>query len=264
MFFLKNAFRYSDFIPDKKNILDFVRNKIKKQNYIVIVLNEKFLPTGNNIEFDFYHNWFCFGFDDKKKIVYMAGYIYKNGFNEYKVITVGFYDFIRAVPFSNENTNYEKNIMNNHYFKFNDYYFDKKNNCTIDKIKKILFKHINKLKPITNNINIYTLYIIHSYILYFTKCRPLKRELFDIRDIKTIQEHVMILKYIIIEYSNLLYLKQEIEELNKITQKLLYKVMKLKLKKNLTTNKKDFFEICRMLNTIRKKEYKIIAKFLKG
>ena len=100
--------------------------------------------------------------------------------------------------------------------------------------------------------------------MYFTKYRPLKRELFDIRDIKTIQEHVIILKYIIIEYSNLLYLKQEIEELNKIAQKLLYKVMKLKLKKNLTTNKKDFFEICRMLNTIRKKEYKIIAKFLKG
>ena len=58
--------------------------------------------------------WLLYGYDSNKKIFNVAGYVSINGLNRYENFELSFSDFLLSLPQSDEETNYQTNIMFNH------------------------------------------------------------------------------------------------------------------------------------------------------
>lgn len=242
--------------------IDFVIENINRNRYVVIVLKlEKIILDDRSQAINIYHNWLLYGYDLNKRILNIAGYVYKNGLNRYENFELSFSDFLSSLPQSDEETNYQTNIMFNHLCSIKKSYSPEKINVV--KIKHSIKKFVYKFPPLIYNGNIYSRLIFHIKLFSKSSFIPHNRSLLDMRDFKTLYENKLIIFEIISSFSE----NEEIINGYKEVRDYAFSILLLvtRYNNNLSIEKKIKIQriVIEKLKMIRKNEQNILKKFLK-
>lgn len=242
--------------------IDFVIENINHNRYVIIVLKlDNIILNGRNQVFNMHHNWLLYGYDSNKKIFNVAGYVSINGLNRYENFELSFSDFLLSLPQSDEETNYQTNIMFNHLCSIKKAYSPEKIN--IEKIKHSIKRFVYKFPPLFYNGNIYSRLIFHIKLFSRSSFIPHNRSLLDMRDFRTLYEN----KLIISEIINLFSTNKEIINGYKEVKSKTFSILLLvtRYNNNLSIEKKIKIQriVVERLKIIKKKDQYVLKKFLK-
>lgn len=244
------------------NPTEFVMKSINQNRYVIIVLklDNVFLQDGSQA-INIYHNWLIYGYDSNKKIFNIAGYVNANGLNRYENFELSFSDFLSSLPESDEETNYQTNIMFNHLCSIKKAYSLEK--IDIKKIKHSIKRFVYKFPPLFYNENIYSRLIFHIKIFSKSSFIPHNRSLLDKRDFRTLYENKLIIFEIINLFSKN---KKIINDYNDVKNNA-FSILLLvaKYNNNISIEKKIKIQkiVVKRLKAIKKKERYVLKEFLK-
>lgn len=256
--YLKKKFETIEFQLPIHNLIKYICTAIDNNKYVCVVLNFRGIKIGkegytNN---DF-HTWLIYGYDNSKKIFYIAGYLSKIGFPYYKSFKVSFEDVIHSQPDVNEVTGYKKNLMDNHLISLNTYDV---NNVSKEEILHYINSYNKTYQNIFNNRNIYRWLIIHIKLGNTVHKTLNNRNLLDCRDYITIKEHFLSLNKMIKALNIDLY-NDRIAELINIADAMVLLSVKYSLDKK--RKNKICNSMCKQLKIIMKKEKELYLELKK-
>jgi len=250
-----NDYKYSN---EKYKCLEYIKNQINKNNYVVSVLKFNNFIINNKIAIDCTHTWLIYGYDDSENELYLSGYLENNGLFKNTKFKIKYKMFYESIPNSKESKLYENNIMNNHiYGKYPDTIL-----LNTDQIQKNLKRQImfNPLKP--NKGFTAILFLILDYnIKFFLKLNK-KHNIIEIKTMKTICEHFYLLNDICKKYNlNTDILEKSKKVLNQANKLLLY-VIKCRKINYCELKYKEFIVLRKGLLGIMKEEYLLIKHII--
>ena len=109
----RKLFYYEKINQRPGNPIEFIKDKINKNYYIVLVLNGKHMSC-INFPRDWFHNWIIYGYDDETMTFTVAGYLPSNETLSYEVIKLNYKDLEKAWPLDGVKTGYEGRYNDDH------------------------------------------------------------------------------------------------------------------------------------------------------
>ena len=254
--YLNKMFKINDYkyFSDKNKCLEYIKNQINKNNYVVSVLKFNNLVFNKKIAINSTHTWLIYGYDDFKNELYLSGYLETNGLFKNTKFKIKYEIFFESIPNPKELKLYENNLMNNHiYSKYPDEIL-----LNPDQIRKNLKRQImfNPLKPNKGFTSILFLILDYS-IKFFFKINK-RQNIIAIRTMKTICEHFYLLNDICKRYTlNIDILEKSKKLLNRANKLLLY-VIKCRKTNCCELKYNEFIFLRKELIGIMKEEYLLI------
>ena len=247
--YFKNKFEIAEFQLPMQDLITYICNAIDNNKYVCIVLNFRGIKISNKgyTNNDF-HTWLIYGYDNSKKIFYMAGYLSKIGFPYYNSFNVSFEEVINSQPNMNEITGYEKNLMDNHLISLNTYNVK---NVSKEEILNYIKRYNKVQQNIFSNRNTYKWLIIHIKLGNAINKTLNDRNLLDCRDYITIKEHFLSLNKMM-KALNIELFNDKIVELLNIADAMVLLSVKYSLDKK--RKNKICNSMCKQLKIIMKKE----------
>lgn len=249
----KNRFIFNT-IDESELSIEKIKSILKKNNYVMIILNEKFI-TNSNIkqEIDYYHDWLIYGFDDRKGCFKCAGYVGSEvPLRTFRKIELSYNDI--NVSMKNISNNYKKQMrLENHYFRINyNWKEEKLSEYTIKENLRVVFgKKRSKLKR--NIKEHYNVKAINRFLIYILFAYVFNIKRISLSNIRTIYEHMNVLCIAMMRISNNLELINSYKDLIKKQ----YKLVLLASKYNIIGNKCILKKIYKELKNIKKSERQI-------
>lgn len=238
---LKQRMEYKNFDVNSIDVLDFIKNSIINNNYVVIFLNDNYFNINLKQNLGV-HNWLVYGFDDENEKVYIAGYIFNNNCGNYKELTISYTEFINSI--AKKLTSIEKNrISANHIFSI-----PKNININI----KSTYGYMKKFNFYFISLNVLKLLIFHNFIFSHLKLSPYKREFIDLRDLRIIYEQSIAFKSTLLKRNNNV-LNKELNYLTRLSKSILLEAAVYHYK----PNRKSKVECAKTINKKIKEIYKI-------
>ncbi len=185
--------------------IDQIKNKINNNFYLMVNLNERHLGVSEiQWNWDRYHDWLIYGYDDLSNEFYCCGYINKKGIGEYygtiKVKYDNLIKSIKKVPKSF--TRFRPRKLQNHSLKINYSYKEKitSNKELIKKLKYFYNPHkiqLNHVPYILNDIDGINYFIKKFQKKHFDTASTENNIKIYLQDIRNLYEHKKVIKLVL-------------------------------------------------------------------
>lgn len=180
----------------RRNIENIIK-EIDEGNYVIIVLNEKYIDNKKTPSVDnYYHDWIIYGYDSIEKFFYCAGYFgEKMRFRQYNKLKIKFSDIQKSLDKSKPN-HFWFTVNNTHTTRINHLPNKFQGDLTKEHIKYMnppLFK-VYYNRPIIN-LDINALRKFRKMIIKkITNWEKLKKKRIRLQSFRIIYEHFYVLE----------------------------------------------------------------------
>lgn len=251
---LKNLFNFESFNVSKSELLQFTRESISNDYYVVICLDDRCFNL-NLSNYKKVHNWLVVGIDELNKKIKLIGYMIMHGCNTYQELYVSFDEYINAYS---ESVSYiqKRRISFNHRFKVTPETTKRINSCRFTKfnmIESLLYSYF---------INCAIYDFLGRHILFYSHLsfEPYKRGFLDMRDLRILYENSMVFNTFLSNYA--CHFEKEIKEICNANEQILMIAAKYNVRGEPGSKSKYAKKILPLLAKIRKKYRFIIKKIL--
>lgn len=261
-FFHKKYFYYK---PNKYSLMKNINNikrEIDNNHYIIAILNEKHVSNDSIfLDFDYYHDWIIYGYDDIKKELYCAGYYGENlKLRRYGTKKITYGDVESALKNSciNRYTLTTKDTHTMWLKKFPTVQMNTK--CIISILEKFISPPIIAIyhRPVIN----LDCQAIECLICYINKLiddwEKIENKTIWLQSFRVLYEHINVLKIIERKYVQNTKIHNELETVYADSYSLLLTVGKY----NMKPDKQYLKKIEQFLRKICKKEENVIRKMI--
>lgn len=94
--------------------IPFIKEKLNEGFYVCIMLNGKNIA---GYEYEFYHDWMIYGYNDENSLFYVIGYTMFDKLNKYETFQIHYSDLLASLPKKKDLRFLRNNFMYNHLFK---------------------------------------------------------------------------------------------------------------------------------------------------
>lgn len=203
----KNRFVTKHKIKTKNISPEEVKNILNDNYYIMLNLNERYIGIPEvQREYDYFHDWLIFGYDDSIKKFYCCGYINKKELGEYYgALKIDYDDLITAVKkVPKRYLMFQPYKLKNHFLKINKSYQEKKlsNRELIKKLvelyspKIITFYHVPYILNDVKGINFFLKKFKQKHIDIYMKNDHVNDAIY-LQDIRNLYEQKKVISLIL-------------------------------------------------------------------
>lgn len=123
----------------RRNIENIIK-EINKGNYVIIILNEKYIDSKETPSLDnYYHDWIIYGYDSVEEYFYCAGYFgRKMRLRQYNKLKIKFSDIQQSL---------DKSKLNHFWFTVNNTHTTRINHIPNEFQVNLANEHIKYMKP---------------------------------------------------------------------------------------------------------------------
>ncbi len=247
-------FKKSTFELFEIDILNFVKKLIDAEFYVTGMYNEKYILGKRAFnEYDYWHDYILYGYDDEKKVFYSAGFMENGNFEQFEV---PYKNFLTSINNEDKNISFNLHQFNkNAPVKFN-----------VIRITNLLKDYINSTTKVGHRLNGY--YGIEANIKlkeFLKKCCECDEDFeIDLRYTRAFMEHKFFIRLAIYSLYEKNWLELTQKQLDKIED--VYKksqlIHLLGLKVNISNNRNLVDKIVEHFETIEKVELELLPMII--
>lgn len=247
-----------EFLTKQTDIVGFIEEMLCRGYYVIMSLDGYYINTQTNYKkMHYLHDYFIYGFDNKKRIIYMCGYTTKKKFEKFELDYKSFYMSFGEMRVESEPWNNQIQVFNCNSMMHND--------LDIIQIRQNLNSYIStEKKPVPNYIDKSSeqtekfVYGIKIYEVVLNKLEKNRGQI-DSRIFRVIWEHKKLFlhrvnainKYVTNISDRIIVQCAELERISRIC-------FMLGIKYNLTQNVNCLIQISKYIKIMEKNEMETI------